>query len=123
MHVLDHYPEPSPAVQLHLQCPAASDLQERLCFSLAHSCIAVQTMIIDYRLTFPSGTATGIMIKGFHTPLGQAIAKCVSVGSDILCHCNSFHKRLSIKSACMCSHMLFGRHVVSSKVSAGHGLG
>ena len=31
--------------------------------------------IIDYRLHFPSGTATGILISGFHTPKGEAQAK------------------------------------------------
>ncbi|URD95226.1 OPT oligopeptide transporter protein, partial [Musa troglodytarum] len=32
-------------------------------------------MIIDYKLTFPSGTATAILINGFHTPQGDNIAK------------------------------------------------
>nr|XP_024380047.1 probable metal-nicotianamine transporter YSL6 [Physcomitrium patens] len=32
-------------------------------------------MIIDYRLTYPSGTATGILINSFHTPGGVEIAK------------------------------------------------
>ena len=31
--------------------------------------------IIDYRLHFPSGTATGILISGFHTPTGEEQAK------------------------------------------------
>ena len=31
--------------------------------------------IIDYRLHFPSGTATGILISGFHTPKGEAQAR------------------------------------------------
>lgn len=31
--------------------------------------------IIDYRLHFPSGTATGILISGFHTPMGEEQAK------------------------------------------------
>ena len=31
--------------------------------------------IIRYRLTYPSGTATGTIINGFHTPLGEAAAK------------------------------------------------
>ena len=35
----------------------------------------MQVLVIDYRLTFPSGTATGIMIKGFHTPMGEKIAQ------------------------------------------------
>ncbi|KAG0578467.1 hypothetical protein KC19_4G025400 [Ceratodon purpureus] len=32
-------------------------------------------MIIDYRLVYPSGTATGILINSFHTPGGVEIAK------------------------------------------------
>ncbi len=30
--------------------------------------------IIDYRLHFPSGTATGILITGLHTPKGETQA-------------------------------------------------
>uniref|UniRef100_A0ACD5V3Z8 Uncharacterized protein n=1 Tax=Avena sativa TaxID=4498 RepID=A0ACD5V3Z8_AVESA len=32
-------------------------------------------MIIDYKLTYPSGTATAVLINGFHTPHGDAMAK------------------------------------------------
>ncbi|KAE8805665.1 putative metal-nicotianamine transporter YSL9 [Hordeum vulgare] len=32
-------------------------------------------MIIDYKLTYPSGTATAVLINGFHTPYGDAMAK------------------------------------------------
>lgn len=32
-------------------------------------------MIIDYKLVYPSGTATGILINSFHTPGGVAVAK------------------------------------------------
>ena len=32
-------------------------------------------MIIDYRLTYPSGTATAHLINGFHTPDGSERAK------------------------------------------------
>ncbi|OMO95068.1 Oligopeptide transporter OPT superfamily [Corchorus capsularis] len=32
-------------------------------------------MIIDYKLTYPSGTATAVLINGFHTPKGDKIAK------------------------------------------------
>ncbi|KAK9803708.1 hypothetical protein WJX73_003954 [Symbiochloris irregularis] len=32
-------------------------------------------MVIDYRLTYPSGSATGIMIKGFFTPMGEKLAE------------------------------------------------
>jgi OPT family oligopeptide transporter len=31
--------------------------------------------VVKYRLTYPSGTATGTIINGFHTPLGAATAK------------------------------------------------
>lgn len=31
--------------------------------------------IIDYRLQFPSGTATGLLISSFHTPKGEAVAR------------------------------------------------
>ncbi|XP_057857692.2 probable metal-nicotianamine transporter YSL12 isoform X1 [Cryptomeria japonica] len=32
-------------------------------------------MVIDYKLTYPSGTATAILINGFHTPQGDKMAK------------------------------------------------
>jgi len=32
-------------------------------------------MIIDYKLTYPSGTATAVLINGFHTPKGDVMAK------------------------------------------------
>ncbi|EPS62701.1 hypothetical protein M569_12087, partial [Genlisea aurea] len=32
-------------------------------------------MIIDYRLSYPSGTATGVLINGFHTRKGSKMAK------------------------------------------------
>ncbi|KAF8413380.1 hypothetical protein HHK36_001361 [Tetracentron sinense] len=32
-------------------------------------------MIIDYNLTYPSGTATAVLINGFHTPRGDKMAK------------------------------------------------
>lgn len=32
-------------------------------------------MIIDYKLTYPSGTATAVLINGFHTPKGDKNAK------------------------------------------------
>ena len=34
-------------------------------------------MIIDYKLTYPSGTATAVLINGFHTTHGDATAKYV----------------------------------------------
>ena len=36
---------------------------------------AFQVMIIDYKLTYPSGTATAHLINGFHTPDGSERAK------------------------------------------------
>ncbi|OVA20654.1 Oligopeptide transporter [Macleaya cordata] len=32
-------------------------------------------MIIDYKLSYPSGTATAVLINGFHTPQGDKMAK------------------------------------------------
>ncbi|VAI58839.1 unnamed protein product [Triticum turgidum subsp. durum] len=32
-------------------------------------------MIVDYKLTYPSGTATAYLINGFHTPEGAKLAK------------------------------------------------
>lgn len=32
-------------------------------------------MIIDYKLSYPSGTATAILINGFHTPTGDKMAR------------------------------------------------
>ncbi|XP_072988681.1 probable metal-nicotianamine transporter YSL9 isoform X1 [Typha latifolia] len=32
-------------------------------------------MILDYKLTYPSGTATAVLINGFHTPQGDKMAK------------------------------------------------
>ncbi|KAI3818986.1 hypothetical protein L1987_12808 [Smallanthus sonchifolius] len=37
-------------------------------------------MIIDYKLTYPSGTATAVLINGFHTPKGDKMAKKQVVG-------------------------------------------
>lgn len=36
-------------------------------------------MIIDYKLTYPSGTATAVLINGFHTPKGDVMAKYVLI--------------------------------------------
>ncbi|PON72003.1 Oligopeptide transporter [Parasponia andersonii] len=32
-------------------------------------------MIVDYKLSYPSGTATAVLINGFHTPKGDKMAK------------------------------------------------
>ncbi|KAK9063131.1 hypothetical protein SSX86_017001 [Deinandra increscens subsp. villosa] len=37
-------------------------------------------MIIDYKLTYPSGTATAVLINKFHTPKGDKMAKKQVVG-------------------------------------------
>nr|BAD72770.1 YS1-like metal-nicotianamine transporter [Oryza sativa Japonica Group]BAD90812.1 metal-nicotianamine transporter [Oryza sativa Japonica Group] len=34
-----------------------------------------KALIIDYKLTYPSGTATAVLINGFHTPQGENSAK------------------------------------------------
>ncbi|XP_077234240.1 putative metal-nicotianamine transporter YSL9 isoform X2 [Tasmannia lanceolata] len=34
-----------------------------------------QIMIIDYKLTYPNGTATAVLINGFHTPQGDKMAR------------------------------------------------
>uniref|UniRef100_A0A0D9W7B6 Uncharacterized protein n=1 Tax=Leersia perrieri TaxID=77586 RepID=A0A0D9W7B6_9ORYZ len=34
-----------------------------------------KVMIVDYKLTYPSGTATAYLINGFHTPEGAELAK------------------------------------------------
>lgn len=35
----------------------------------------LQIMVIDFRLTYPSGTATAHLINSFHTPHGAKLAK------------------------------------------------
>lgn len=37
----------------------------------------IQVMIIKYRLTYPSGTATAHLINSFHTPAGAKLAKYI----------------------------------------------
>lgn len=32
-------------------------------------------MVIDYKLPYPSGTATAVLINGFHTTKGDKMAK------------------------------------------------
>ena len=55
--------------------------------------------IIDYRLHFPSGTATGILISGFHTPKGEAQARAqVGFGSRKIpeVHCWALHSSVCL---------------------------
>jgi hypothetical protein len=37
-----------------------------------------QIMIVDYKLTYPSGTATAYLINSFHTPEGAKLAKYIT---------------------------------------------
>lgn len=37
--------------------------------------MVLQIMIIDYKLIYPSGTATAHLINSFHTPQGAKLAK------------------------------------------------
>lgn len=39
-------------------------------------------MILDYKLTYPSGTATAVLINSFHTPQGAEGAAYVSSSCD-----------------------------------------
>ncbi|KAG2567554.1 hypothetical protein PVAP13_7NG332300 [Panicum virgatum] len=48
-----------------------------------------KVMIVDYKLTYPSGTATAHLINGFHTPDGSERAKS-QVGTLIKCSVASF---------------------------------
>jgi uncharacterized oligopeptide transporter (OPT) family protein len=43
-----------------------------------------QVMIMDYKLTYPSGTATAVLINGFHTSNGDAMAKYVVLSQPII---------------------------------------
>lgn len=40
--------------------------------------IFLQVMILKYKLTYPSGTATAFLVNSFHTPKGAKLAKSVS---------------------------------------------
>nr|ADN33766.1 YSL transporter [Cucumis melo subsp. melo] len=48
-------------------------------------------MILDYKLTYPSGTATAVLINGFHTPKGDKAAKfyfdfsLTYIGAGMIC--------------------------------------
>ncbi|TQD94545.1 hypothetical protein C1H46_019790 [Malus baccata] len=48
-------------------------------------------MIIDYKLAYPSGTATAVLINGFHTPKGDKMAKfyfdfsMTYIGAGMIC--------------------------------------
>lgn len=56
-----------------------------------HAILLSQIMIIDYKLTYPSGTATAVLINGFHTPKGDEVARYTSVNLNSL----QFNKKLN----------------------------
>ncbi|CAD6243226.1 unnamed protein product [Miscanthus lutarioriparius] len=57
-----------------------------------------KALVIDYKLTYPSGTATAVLINGFHTPQGDKNAECHN-RSEIL---NDFaHTQLQEASTCI----------------------
>lgn len=37
--------------------------------------VIMQLMVLKYKLTYPSGTATAFLINSFHTPKGAKLAK------------------------------------------------
>lgn len=56
----------------------------------------LQTMIVDYKLTYPSGTATAYLINGFHTPQGAELAKwvtCLSIHLAVVSIICTSHKK------------------------------
>jgi uncharacterized oligopeptide transporter (OPT) family protein len=48
-------------------------------FNLKHNFVwnyvKFQILVIDYKLSYPSGTATAVLINGFHAPQGDDLAK------------------------------------------------
>jgi uncharacterized oligopeptide transporter (OPT) family protein len=44
---------------------------------LTSTSVKFQILVIDYKLTYPSGTATAVLINGFHAPQGDDVAKYV----------------------------------------------
>ena len=45
----------------------------------------IQVLVMDYKLTYPSGTATAVLINGFHSPQGDKNAEYVQRLSPFLC--------------------------------------
>ena len=68
-----------------------NDFRFETCNNVVMLFFFCQIMIIDYKLAYPSGTATAVLINGFHTPKGDKIAK---YESTIL---NSFLFKLEMK--------------------------
>ena len=71
-----------------------------------------QIMIVDYKLTYPSGTATAYLINGFHTPEGAELAKYAS-WTLLACHCKKISMCLLIISSPI-SGSKFGRWASTS---------
>jgi hypothetical protein len=42
---------------------------------LTKNTMIIQVMIVDYKLTYPNGTATAFLINGFHTSQGAKLAR------------------------------------------------
>lgn len=57
----------------------ASEIVFRFHLRLPHNDLTqcVQVLVIDYKLTYPSGTATAVLINGFHTTQGDKNSKYV----------------------------------------------
>ena len=63
--------------------------------------VPFQIMIIDYKLTYPSGTATAVLINGFHTTHGDATAKYVVLSHNSSCR---FRQNFNLLNCfCVCS--------------------
>lgn len=52
--------------------------------------------IIDYRLQYPSGTATGVLIASFHTPKGEAAAREQVTANSKFSHAGRYRCIISI---------------------------
>ena len=73
-------------------------------------------MIIDYKLTYPSGTATAVLINGFHTPKGDVMAKYEHVlffpVFFFVCVCvempNALERKFDVSSfiLCICAKLI-----------------
>jgi hypothetical protein len=61
-------------VQLYTQ---SSFLVNQVGTTLTKLLWIIQIMIVDYKLTYPSGTATAYLINGFHTPQGAKLARWI----------------------------------------------
>lgn len=70
----------------------------------------VQIMVIDYKLPYPSGTATAVLINGFHTSKGDKMAKYVFFFFPGLDHCVASYTEL-------CLHISGNRFKVSPSSS------